>query len=263
VAMRFRSSGKEGHGYRAAVVQSLLLGVTVVGLPYALGVWAAGQVAPGDVATIYAAMPLVTLLIGGQGSGAEIPALVVGIGGVALLVAQGLSTSTIQIKGGALLAASVALQAWSFGYAKRRLKRGNLLASAAIQLAAAAVLVGILSVATERMTMDVNRQSVASLLALAIVVSGTTLPLLYWLLMQMGAWRVAALQWMATLVAVVEGVCFLRARPSVEMWLGAAVVVITTTWLLMRGRFRGSETVTLQITNEPISGPNASLSKVD
>lgn len=270
LARRFRTSGRAGllsakvsSDFRPLISQSLILGVTMVGLPYALGIWAAGQVAPGVVATIYAAMPLVALLISGQGSGAEIPALVIGVGGVALLVAQGLSTSTMQIEGGGLLAASVGLQAWSFVYAKRHLRKGNLLASATIQLGIAAVLVGILSAATERLAMDITRQSVASLLALAIVVSGTTLPLLYWLLTQMGAWRVAALQWIATLVAVVEGGWFLRARPSVEMWLGAAIVVITTTWLLLRGRSGGSETVTLQITNEPNSGPDASLSEVD
>jgi drug/metabolite transporter (DMT)-like permease len=111
--------------------------------------------------------------------------------------------------------------------------------------------------------MDITRQSMASLLALAVVVSGTTLPLLYWLLAQMSAWRVAALQWMATLVAVIEGGWFLRARPSAEMWLGAVVVVITTTWLLLRGRSGGPETVTLQITKEPNNGPEASLSEVD
>jgi len=272
LARRFRGSKRQDHAStnEASLIDpsiilgpSLILGVTMVGLPYAFGVWAAGQVAPGVVATIYAAMPLVTLLISGQGSGAEIPALVIGVGGVALLVAQGLSTSTMQLGGGGLLVASVGLQAWSFVYAKRRLRKERLLASAAIQLAVAAALSGILSAATERMAMEITRQSVASLLGLAVVVSGTTLPLLYWLLTQMGAWRVAALQWIATLVAVIEGGWFLRARPSAEMWVGAVVVVITTTWLLLRGRSGGSETVTLQITNEPNSRPDASLSEVD
>jgi len=270
VARRFRHSEEAERGlakaaseFRSLISPSLTLGVTMVGLPYALGVWAAGQVAPGVVATIYAAMPLAALLISGQGSGVEIPGLVVGIGGVALLVAQGLSTSTMQLVGGGLLAASVLLQAWSFIYAKRRLKTGSLLASVAIQFGVAAALVGILSAATERMTMEVTGQSVVSLLVLAVVVSGTILPLLYWLLTQMSAWRVAALEWMATLVAVAEGAWLLRARPSAEMWLGAVVVVITTIWLLRRERSGGSETVTLQITNEPNNGSDASLSKVD
>lgn len=242
------------------VVASLVLGVTMVGLPYALGVWAAGQVSPGVVATLYATMPLVTLFLCGPGNSAEIPKLVIGMCGVMVLVAQGLLLSAAQIKGGALLAASVALQAWSFVYARKRLRKGSLLASSAIQLMAAALLTGLLSAATERFAMNLSGQNLALLLALAIGVSGVTLPLLYWLLSEMRPWRAAALQWVTTLVAVVEAGWFLRAQPSVEMWVGAAMIVTTVTWLLLGSR---SEAVTLQITNEPIGRSNASLSEVD
>jgi drug/metabolite transporter (DMT)-like permease len=223
-------------------------------------VWAAGQVSPGVVATLYATMPLVALFMCGPGNSAEIPKLVIGMCGVTVLVAQGLLISVSQIKGGALLAASVVLQAWSFVYARKRLRKGTLLASSAIQLAVAALLTGILSVATERFAMDLSGQSLALLLVLAIGVSGVTVPLLYWLLSEMRPWRVAALQWVTTLVAVVEAGWFLHARLSMEMWVGAAMIVTTVTWLLLGSR---SEAVTLQITNEPIGRSDASLSEVD
>ena len=52
------------------LVPSLVLGVTMVGLPYALTVWAAGQVSPGVVATLFAFMPLAAAAVE-QGGGEQ------------------------------------------------------------------------------------------------------------------------------------------------------------------------------------------------
>lgn len=252
-------------------------------MPYALGVWAAGEVSPGVVATIYAAMPLTALLISGQGSGAEIPGLVIGMGGVAVLVSQGFSTSVEQIKGGGMLAASVALQAWSLVYIKsafgtrnalgpgniagaNKVLRGtklhtSLLGSAAIQFAVAAVLLGVLGIREVPLALD--RQTLLSLLLLAVVVSAVTLPLMYWLLERIEPWRVAALQWVAILVAVIEGGWLLRARPTAEMWVGGTAIAATTIWLLQREGWEEARPVTLEITKDVFHDPAGSQSKVD
>ena len=244
----------------AASVPSLVLGVIMVALPYALTVWAAGQVSPGVVATLFAFMPLAALLLSKDVASKAIPTVVIGIGGVALLVAQGLSTSAGQIKGALLIAGAVVLSAFSLGYARKHMEQVNLLVSVAIQFAVATILLGALSLATEHWDPAAwNEQIVVSLLILGVVVSGVTLPLVYWLLGRLETWQVAALQWIATLVAVGEAAWFLRARLSVETWAGAGIIVGATVWLL-RGEIE--EAVTLQITNRSFDASAASESEV-
>ena len=247
----------------STLVPSFLLGVTAVAAPYALTVFAAGQVSSGVVAILFAVMPLAALLMSGESESRAIPTIVIGIGGVAILGAQGVSTSTAQIKGAVLIAMTVALGAFSLNYAMRHLRRSNLLVSAAIQFAVAAVLLGALSVTAERIEPIAWReQAILSLLVLGVVVSGITLPLMYWLLTKLEAWQVATLQWIATLVAVAQAAWFLRAKPSVEMWTGAGLIVGATVWLVRGGSNARQQSVTLQITSDGIDRSTASESEV-
>ena len=241
---------------------SLVLGLTALALPYALTAYAAGQVSSGAVAVLFALMPLAALLLSREAMSAAIPALVIGLGGVALLVAQGLSISTMQWKGVALIACAVVLGAFSLNYAKTRLRRSDLLASVSIQFACAAVFLGLLSTFIELGKQAIwNQDGLLSLLILAVI-SGLSLPLMYWLLFELESWQVASLQWSATLIAVAEAVWFLRATPSMYMWAGAALIVGATLWLLRGTGLRDSEAVTLQITNHLRESPDASESEV-
>ena len=234
---------------RSTFKVALILGATGLALPYALTAWAAGQVSSGTVAVLIAFLPLAALLLSAEIASAAIPALVVGIGGVAFLVSTGVSLSAAQIKGAALIASSVVSGAISLNYAKAHLRRADLLASVVVQFALAAVLLALLSAATEREQPAFwNRETRLSVLALGIAISALTLPLMYWLLAECEAWQVASLQWSATLVAVAESAWLLRARPSMEMWAGAVLIVGAIIWLLRFSR-RGPDTVTFQITN--------------
>ncbi len=241
---------------------SFVLGLTALALPYALTAYAAGQVSSGAVAALFAFMPLAALLLSREAMSAAIPALVIGLGGVAFLVAHGLSVSTTQWKGVVLIACAVVLGAFSLNYAKTRLRRSDLLASVSIQFACAAVFLGLLSTFIERGKQAVwNQNGLLSLLILAVI-SGVSLPLMYWLLFELESWQVASLQWSATLIAVAEAAWFLRARPSMYMWAGAALIVGATLWLLRGTGLRDSEAVTLQITNHLRESPAASESEV-
>ncbi|MFY9939563.1 MAG: DMT family transporter [Silvibacterium sp.] len=253
----------------ASLISSLVLGVTMVSLPYALTVWAAGQVSPGVVATLFAFMPLTALLLSKNGASRAISTVVIGIGGVALLVAQGLSTSTAQLKGALLIAGAVGLGAFSLDYAKKHLgarkhmRHVDLPASAAIQFTVAAILLGALSLVTEhREPIAWTKQLVASLLVQGVIVSGATLPLVYWLLTKLETWQVAALQWTATLLAVAEAAWFLRAKLPVETWAGAGIIVAATVRLSGGSGQESEETVTLQITNRTFDASMASESEV-
>ncbi len=262
LATRVRSSG-QSRKKSAALVPSLVLGVTMVGLPYALTVWAAGQVSPGVVATLFAFMPLAAVLLSKDGPSKAIPTVVIGVGGVALLVAQGVSTSTGQIKGATLIAGAVVVGAFSLNYARKHMRQVNLPASVAIQFSVGAILIGSLSLATERReAITWSAQLVVSLLVLGVLVSWATLLMVYWLLTKLEAWQVAALQWIATLVAVGEAAWFLRAKLSVETWAGAGIIIGATFWLLRGAGEAGEEGVTLQITNRTIGASTASDSEV-
>jgi drug/metabolite transporter (DMT)-like permease len=236
--------------YTFQLVPSLLLGITLVGLPYVLAVWAKGLVSAGLIAVMYSAMPLLAWFLGRRARSVSIPALAFGMGGIALLVDEGTSFSSKQMPGIVLLACSVTLGAFSLNYAKGRINKENVLLSSAMQCAVAAALLSMLTVFTDHGHFSQwNRISLLALLAMALLESAVGLPLLYLILAQTQPWQAAMLQWLATLVAVAEAASFLRARPTFEMTAGAVLTAGCIVWLMRAGT--RSDTVTLRITESP------------
>lgn len=242
---------------------SLVLGATMVGVPYALAVWAKDAVSPGMFPVLYSAMPLAALFFTRKVSVAQFPAAAIGMGGIALVVAQGISYSSGQWVGLLLLAAAVLLGAFSLNYAKPHIHTGSFLLSSAIQCAvASALLVGI-SAVKGQLRSSWRGQSLAAVAVLAVAEGVIALPLLYWLLARIEPWQAAALQWLATLCAVSEAVWFLRAKPTLQMVAGAVLAVGALIWLLREAdRSEGeSDVVTLQITSVLQNPRDASESK--
>jgi len=263
LAERLRAREPSARKPAAIVGDSLILGLAAVGLPYALTVWAVGKVSPGAVAALFALMPLAAFLMSESRTAAVIPALVIGTCGVVILVAQGLSLSARQLKGAVLIAGAVMLGAFALNYAKRRLRRRDLLASTAVQFAFAAVLAGALSSMVERGRPAIwSRGTSISLLALGVAASGLGLSLMYWLLISMETWQVAALQWSATLVSVAEAAWFLRPRIASGMWVGAGLIIGATIWLLGEGGGANGDVVTPEMTIRTVGGAGASESEV-
>lgn len=219
----------------APLVPSLLLGITMIGVPYALAVWAKGSVSIGVVAVLYALTPLAALFFSRDSSAAPIPALAIGMGGVAFLVAQGIQYSLGQVKGASLLIVAVVLAGFSLNYAKRHIRKDTVLVSSAIQCAVACVLLGCVSAITGQLHfVGWNWESVSLLGAVAAVEGAIALPMLYWLLNMVEPWQAGMLQWVSTLVAVVEAAWFLRAKPTMQMIAGAVIIAGTTIWLIRR-----------------------------
>ena len=244
---------------------SMLLGVTMLGLPYALTFWAADHVSPGVVALCFGFMPLPALLMeDDEAGGGAIPAMVLGIGGVAMVVAPGLGFSWLQIPGIAALFGAVVLGGFSLVYVRRlyaqgRLENRGLLSFSAIQLGVASVFLALVAAATGQMA-GPHRDSAAALplAVLAIVVSGGTLPLLYWMLGRITSWQAATLQWAATLVAVAEAVLKLGVKPGLEGWIGAILIPACTFQLFAMERGEGMGAVTPQITKHTFPSRKAS-----
>jgi len=233
LAARLRQKEEAEHRFRAILVPSIVLGVTELALPYALNVWAADRVSTSVALTLFALIPLVALLLNMEGGSGAIPKLVIGAGGVAVLVSRGFSISTGQIFGVLLVAGAVISAAFSLNYARKRLGKGDLLASAAIQFVAASLLLGVLSFATEHGQFTrIDREMALSLILLGVAISGVSLPLLYWMLTESKSWQVGAVYWVTILVGVVEAGALLRAGPSMEMVAGAVLIAGATVWLL-------------------------------
>ena len=218
---------------RALVRNAVVLSMTALALPYAFIVWASAHIASAIVPFLFAFMPLVVLVIGGDLPNRLLPSLITGSSGVVLLIAQGLSFSLSQLGGILLLLCAVVLGAFSLIYAKKHLGISDLLLSSSIQLAIAALLLAAINLVTERAHPPIpNTAAILWLLTLGILISGITLPLLYWLLTEVEAWHAALLQWISTLVAVAEAALFLRFRPSFEELVGAVCIIGATLWLL-------------------------------
>jgi probable blue pigment (indigoidine) exporter len=269
---RSRGSAERRRGAAKLTGPSVLLGLVMLGLPYALTSWATDHVSPGLVPLCFGFMPFAALLMEGEVPGAGvIPAMVLGIGGVAMVVAPGLGFSWLQIGGIAALLGATGLGAVSLVYVRRlytqgRLVNRDLLSFSAIQCSVAAVFLAIVATATGQMAglgRDLHWDSSAAvgLAILAIVVSGVTLPLLYWLLGRITSWQAATLQWTATLIAVAEAVIKLGIRPGLEGWIGAILIPACTFQLFRVSGGEGMETVTPQITKHTFRASIASDSE--
>jgi drug/metabolite transporter (DMT)-like permease len=239
---------------------SCLLGITMIGLPYVLTVWAARRAASSNSAVIYSAMPLAVLLMSGESVLSLLPALAAGLAGVALLVSRAASTATDQVVPAILVMLAVISGAFSLNYARRQLAVQDLIRSSALQFAVAAIGCAILSALEERaQPIHWQAQSLAALAITAVVASAAALPLYYWLLRHTGAVQAGALEWSITLAAVAESVLFLRARPPLTMWAGAALIAAATIAILRRGR--ETPPVTLLVTSRPSVTSASSESK--
>lgn len=239
---------------------SLVLGLVMLAGPYALTALSTGRVNARLVPTLFALIPLAALLIGKDRRNAAIPPLVIGAGGVAVLVAPGFSLSLDQFAGAILVAFAVALGAFALVYAQRHLPATGLPGSIAIQCLVAAIALAALSGLVEHGSPALLDPALLSLLALGAG-TGLGLLLMYRILHKLAPWQVGALQWTATLFAVAESAWLLRARPPVEMWVGTALVIGATIWLLCSNSDH-LDVVTLQITSYTSDSPAASESEV-
>lgn len=257
--------------YSFPLVPSVVLGLIMVGVPYALAVWAKGTVSAGLFPVLYSTMPLVAFLFGRKTSIAPIPAASLGVGGIAFVVAQGISYSSSQLGGLCLLIGAVLLGAFALNYAKGNIPEGSFVLSSALQCAVASILLGCVSAVTGELRLSSwSGQSFMAVTALAVTESVIALPLLYWLLARVEPWQAAELQWLATLCAVSEAAWFLRAKPTLQMAGGAVLTMGAMVWLMrVGGSVTGSgsgagaesDVVTLQITSMLQSPPDASDSR--
>jgi drug/metabolite transporter (DMT)-like permease len=235
---------------RATLLAAAVLGAAMLALPVVLTFWAASRISPGLLLVILAMTPLLAALFDGQVSESLAP-LVGGVGGTALLLAQGLSFGVTQWAAVVATLAAATATAASIVYVKRRLSGANPLMLSGIQFASGFAVLGLASVSLEgHSDWMLASQSLAWEIVLAVLGNALAFPLYYYLLRSRESCQLTSTQWIVTLISVVEGLILLRQRPSWELLTGAAVVVASL-WSLLTRRLRDGEPLTIQITPPP------------
>lgn len=218
----------------------IVLGLTMMALPYGLLFWA-GQFANSSViALIYSAMPLVValltpLILAGKVPRRDVYSLALGMGGLVLLFSSTLSGSRSVLFGGLAALASVFCSAFSAVYAKRHIHRLHPISNTGLQL-----LVGSVWLLAATLILERGKPahwSVNSVLALGFLAtfgSAVAFTIYYWLLSSMKPYKLATSSLITPLVAMVEGALLLGEQIPAMMLLAGAIVLAAVANVLLR-----------------------------
>jgi drug/metabolite transporter (DMT)-like permease len=221
----------------------LLLSVTMIVLPSLLLLWAQSHVRSATVVVLFAAMPLLLALSSPGVPSRALQATIVAVGAIAL--AAGASFSAAQAGGAAVALLAVACTAASLLIARREFVSTNPIGVTVLLLGAAAALLFLASLVLERgQTSQWNRNAIGSVVFLAVVAGAPAYACYFWLLQQLEAYKVATVQWIEPLVAIIESAFFLRVPLSFSMVAGS-VVTLASLLLVVRARTEDDNTVSL------------------
>ena len=227
---------------------SAISGATALSIPAILIVYASERISPGLLILVLAMTPLIAALVEGRARGTLLGALTGGIAGTALLVSQALSFSAAQWLGGVAALASATLVAGSLVLIKRRLLSIGPVAMSAIQFCASALLLWIVSLATEGpVSVSLTSREWVATISLAMVGSAIAWPVYCVALRDLEPFQLSSSQWVGTLTGLVEGFAVVRGEISWRTISGAAILVLNLAgaW---RARDEEDEAVTILIT---------------
>jgi drug/metabolite transporter (DMT)-like permease len=208
----------------------VVLGLTLIALPYGLLFWAEQYVTSSMTAVLFSAMPLLVSLFTPLMMHHTVPrravfAMVVGFGGLLMLFYSGLTTSGHALLGGIAVILSVVSSAWSVVYAKNRLHNVDAVVSTALQL-----LFGAIALCWATWALEPRRHAVwstSAVLALSFLVvvgSCAAFVIYYWLLKRMQPYQLSTLSLITPIIAVLEGA--LLGHEAVPLLMIAAIAVV-------------------------------------
>ena len=231
---------------------SLVLSITMVALPYALIFWSEQHISSGLTALLYAAMPLLTTLLTPLMAGRSVPrtawqAMILGLGGIALVLSSIVSTSLTQTLGALGVLAAVTLQAGSSIYAKQRLQGVQPIVSTSIQFFCAGIFLSLGSLGFEHGRHATwSTPALLALLFLSIFSSVISYSVYYWLLKTVEAYQITSLQLVVPIIAVVEGAILLHEPLSWYMIVGS-LAVLGCVVFVMRARREEDAAIALEL----------------
>ncbi len=217
----------------------LLLGFTVIGIPYALQFWAQQYVTSSMSAVLFSALPLTVALLTPLMMHRAVPrravfAMVMASGGLLVLLSSGLDFGSRAFWARIAVIASMFCSAWSAIYAKVRLRGVDPLASTAAQLLVGAVALLWATWALESHRHAVwTRSAVLALIFLAIFGSATAFAVYYWLLQRMQPYQISTINLVIPVVAVLEG-AFFAGEPVPPVMIVAMLVVLGSVAVVLK-----------------------------
>jgi drug/metabolite transporter (DMT)-like permease len=220
----------------------LVLGVAMIAVPYALIFWAEQYVASSMTAVIYSLAPLVVALLTPLMSHRKVPrravfAMVVGVGGIAVIFETGLRASTRALIGGFTVLFAVLVTSWAIHYAKEHGHGLDPLLSTGVQHAVGTVALFTLSAMLERHAVyHWTTPSIAALFFLGVIGSALAFAVWYWLLKQMEPYKVSSLNLVTPLIAIAEGALILGEHVPPIMIIAAVVVLAAVASVLRAPR---------------------------
>lgn len=215
-----------------ALAITLLLSATMIALPFMLLLWAKQRVSSATMTVLFAAMPLLVVLL----TPLAVPrralqAAIVGLGAMALVV--GATPSWTQAGGAVVALAAVASIGGSSLVARRELGGVHPVVVTALLTAMAALILFPAGLIFEHdQPAQWNHDVFASLLFLGGVAGAPAYAAYFWLLQQREAYQLATLEWMEPLIAISESAFFLRQGLSFSMIAGSLVTLVCVLLIL-------------------------------
>jgi len=208
----------------------LVLGFTVIGIPYALQFWAQQYITSSLSAVLFSALPLTVALLTPLMMKRTVPrqgvlAMLVAFGGLLLLLSADLKFGSREFWGGIAVLGSMFGSAWSAVYAKLRLRDVDPVVSTTMQLLIGAIGLFWASWALEsHRPADWTRTAVLALLFLATFGSATAFALYYWLLKHIQPYQISTINLIIPVVAVLEG--SLLGHEHIPLMMIVAMIVV-------------------------------------
>jgi drug/metabolite transporter (DMT)-like permease len=209
----------------------LILGVTMMALPYGLLFWAEQHVMSSMTAVLYSAMPLAVSLFTPAMMRRKVPrpavyAMVVAFGALlSLFYSRDLGASWRSIIGGVAVLASMALSSWSVVYAKLRLRDVDSVVATGLQLLCGSVVLlwGTWALEAHRPAVW-TKAALAAMAFLTIFGSAAAFVIYYWLLKKLQPYQLSTISLITPVIALIEG--WLYGEPVHLMMVVAILVVL-------------------------------------
>ena len=207
------------------------LGCTMLGLPSLLLFWASQHGSGAWAPLIYAALPLGL----GVASGKLQAAAVVAVGAMLTLLNGSFPISGDKLLWVLPIAAAVALQGWSLGYAGENREAAGSIFGLFLQLLTATgmLLIAAFLFASHGSNHLRQRQTMLAAVCIGALVYAAGYAMYYRLLQVYQPAQLATSQWLQTLVAVAESAWLLRRMPG-PMMLASATLLLFCAWLILQ-----------------------------
>jgi drug/metabolite transporter (DMT)-like permease len=239
----------------------LLLGFTVITIPYGLLFWAEQYVPSSLSAILFSAVPLVVALLTPLMLHRPVPrqavrAMLIAFAGLLILLGSTLDLGSRAFWAGIAVLISMTCGAWSAVYAKLRLQQVDPVISTALQL-----LIGSIGLFWATWALEPHRHAVwtrsavLALVFLASLGSAVAFALYYWLLQHMQPYQLSSINLVIPIVALLEG-SLLGHEPVPLAMIAAMLVVLASVGVVLRTEAT-SETAELipKAESETADGP--------